>query len=87
VLAPAGVERLVLDRKPAPLFSALGPARSAFFQRLGPLPGLAARPFAAYATGPEELFWLAAVEAIFFRRRGELAGLGGAELAAEVRDG
>jgi asparagine synthase (glutamine-hydrolysing) len=86
-LAGTGCDRLVLGRSPSPLRAALAPARAAFTDRIRrwlSSSSLSRRPFAALARDPEELFWLAAVEAVFFRRRAQIDGMEIGDLEAEV---
>jgi asparagine synthase (glutamine-hydrolysing) len=86
-LAATGCDRLVLGRSPSPLRAALAPARAALTDRIRrrlSSSSLSRRPFAPLAKGPEELFWLAAVEAVFLRRRARIDGMEIGDLEAEV---
>jgi asparagine synthase (glutamine-hydrolysing) len=86
-LASTGCDRLVLGRSPSPLRAALAPSRAALTDRVRrwlSSSSLSRKPFAPFAKGPEELFWLAAVEAVFFRRRARIDGMVIDDLEAEV---
>jgi asparagine synthase (glutamine-hydrolysing) len=86
-LEGTGSDRLVLGRTGSPLRAALAPARAAFTGRirasLASSP-VSRRPYAPLANGPEELFWLGAVESVFFRHRARIDGMELGDLEAEV---
>jgi asparagine synthase (glutamine-hydrolysing) len=86
-LASSGADALVLGRTASPLRSALAPARAQLADRIRTCvasSSLSHKPFAALAGSPEELFWLGAVEAVFFRHRARIDGMELADLESEV---
>ena len=78
---------LVLDRQPSALPAAMGPARTALVDGLRTAPDPRCLPrgrLARFANTPEELFWLAAVEAVFLRHRARIDGMDFDALEAEI---
>jgi asparagine synthase (glutamine-hydrolysing) len=91
LLRPFGLEleRLVLDRKPSPLPAAMKAARAALSRRIGnTLAQLDVRRsrLARFANGPEDLFWLGAIGAIFLRQRAQIEDMDLAEMEVEIAD-
>jgi asparagine synthase (glutamine-hydrolysing) len=87
LLEPLGIDRVVLDRQPSALPAAVGLARTALVERIARRSGSSGLPrgrLARFANTPEELFWLAAVEAVFLRHRARIDGMDFDALEAEI---
>ncbi len=89
LLRPLGLEleRLVLDRKPSALPAALKDARAALSWRIGgelAKLDLKQSRLARFANGPEDLYWLGAVDTVFLRHRAQLEGMELAGMEAEI---
>lgn len=89
LLRPLGLEleRLVLDRKPSALSSAMSEARAALSRRIGEEMAkldLKRSRLARFANGHEDLFWLGAVDTVFLRHRAQLDGMELASMESEI---
>jgi len=84
LLRPFGV-----DRQPSALPTAMNGARKALSRRIGARMeqlDLQRSRLARVANGPEELFWLGAVDSIFLQHRARIDGMELPALEAEIAD-